>query len=340
LIIAITADPTIPVPPQNYGGIERIIDFLVTGLIKKDHEVILVAHKESQINSRLIPYSCTDQNMLAQLKNMITVAQLRNFNPDIIHSFSRVAYLLPFFRSKTPKIMSYQRKPTIAQIKKALHIVKSDSLSFTGCSDYITNQIRPFAKANTVYNGVDLNLYQPNLKVEEHSPLIFLGRIEPIKGTHIAVEIAIQTNRKLIIAGNIPQEQLPYFNSEIAPFLSDQIIYVGEVNDIQKNELLRTAAALLMPIQWNEPFGIVMTEAMACGTPVIAFNRGSVPEIVINESNGFVCSTIAEMILAVNKIDRIDRSFVRKDCEERFSAEVIVANYIAIYNSLINMSSM
>jgi len=333
--IAITADPTIPVPPQNYGGIERIIGFLVTGLIKNGHDVILVANKESQIDASLIKYCCADQNIIAQLKNMLTVAQLKSFKPDVIHSFSRIAYLLPFFRSKTPKIMSYQRKPTIGQIKKALHIAKRDSLSFTGCSNYISNQIRPFAKVNTVYNGVELDLYQPNLKVEDHSPLIFLGRIEPIKGTHIAIEVALQSNRKLIIAGNIPSKQLTYFNVEVAPFLNEQIIYVGEVNDSQKNELLRNAAALLMPIQWDEPFGIVMTEAMACGTPIIAFNRGSVPEIVSHENNGFVCSTIGEMVDAVHKIDRIDRSLVRKDCEDRFSAKVIVENYIALYQSLI-----
>lgn len=325
----------IPVPPENYGGIERIIDFLVSGLQKKGHEVALVAHRDSKVNARLIPYRNASQGIKAHLSNVLTVNQLGTFKPDVIHSFSRIAYLLPFFRSSIPKIMSYQREPTITQIQKAMRLVKGNSLSFTGCSNYISDQIKPYAVANTVYNGVDLSIYQPNFFAQNDCPLVFLGRIEPIKGTHIAIDVALKSNRKLIIAGNIPPAHQTYFNQQIAPMLGEQISYIGQVNDVQKNELLSNASALLMPIEWNEPFGIVMTEAMACGTPVIGFNRGAVPEVVINGKTGFVCTNTAEMIDAVSNLQTIDRKLVRQDCENRFSSDVIVDQYLNFYQQVI-----
>ncbi|RZL43441.1 MAG: glycosyltransferase family 4 protein [Pedobacter sp.] len=239
-------------------------------------------------------------------------------------------------RSTVPKLMSYQREPTISQIKKSVKLAKGGSLSFTGCSDYISNQIKPFANAQTIYNGVSLEIYQLNLNVNLDKPLVFLGRIEPIKGTHIAIKVALATKKKLIIAGNIPNEYQSYFEEEIAPFLDEQITYVGAVNDIQKNEILRNASAFLMPILWNEPFGIVMAEAMACGTPVIGFNRGSVPEVIKDKETGFICNDTEEMIDVIGKINTIDRAKVRNYCELNFSADVIVNNYVALYKSLIS----
>jgi glycosyltransferase involved in cell wall biosynthesis len=332
LRIAITADPLIPVPPINYGGIERIIDFLIKGLVNQGHEVVLVAHPDSEVNAQLIPYKNTE-GILGHVRNMLTIAKLKTFKPDVIHSFSRLAYLMPFMFSNVPKLMSYQREPTTSQIIKAVKLAKSNSLSFTGCSAYISNQIKPFATAYTIYNGVDLSIYEASTVFIKDNPLVFLGRIEPIKGTHLAIETAIKSNRKLIIAGNIPNEYQSYFDSQILPKLNDQIIYLGSVNDEQKNKLLRNSSALLMPILWNEPFGIVMAEAMACGTPIIGFNRGALPE-VINDKVGFICSNIEEMINAIDNLQYINRSAVRQHCEHNFGSEVIVNNYINLYQKL------
>ena len=332
--IAITADPLIHVPPLNYGGIERIIDFLVTGLIDRGHDVVLVAHRDSQNKASTFPYKGTE-GAIGHVKNMLTIAKLKSFNPDIIHSFSRLAYLLPYMLSPVPKLMSYQREPTLSQIRKALKLARSNSLSFTGCSNYISNQIKPIGPAYTIYNGVDIKIYKTSITYNANHPLVFLGRIEPIKGTHVAIEVALKTISKLIIAGNIPPEYQSYFDQQILPHLNDQIVYLGTVNDTQKNEILRNASAFLMPILWNEPFGIVMAEAMACGTPVIAFNRGSVPEVVVHGETGFICNDTNEMINAIGKINTIDRANVRKHCELNFSSEVIVNKYIDLYNSLI-----
>ncbi|WP_240186731.1 glycosyltransferase family 4 protein [Pedobacter namyangjuensis] len=332
--IAIIADPFIPVPPENYGGIERIIDFLVRGLIAKGHQVLLVANEDSNIDVPLLKFPKQHIGVLNHIKNMRTIAKLHSFQPDVIHSFGRLAYLLPFAYSKIPKVMSYQREPTVKQIINAQKIFRQNTLSFTGCSEYISKQIMPYAKSTAIHNGVETFKYDFVSAVHQNAPLVFLGRIEPIKGTHIAIAIAEKTGKELVIAGNIPPAYQTYFDEEIKPKLSDQIKYVGAVNDKQKKLLLGNAIAFLMPIKWNEPFGIVMAEAMACGTPVIAFNRGSVPEVVNHGLNGFRCNTVAEMVELVGKVNLLSREAVRKDFEERFSAEVIINQYLNLYKQL------
>lgn len=330
--ILITADPFIPVPPIHYGGIERILDMLIKEYVKAGHDVTLIGHPDSKpaIGCRFIPYSSNKDNVFKN--SLLIIKSFLKYRFDIIHSFSRLLYLFPLLPFGVQKIMSYQREPTLSQIKKAVQLSKKNTIVFTGCSDYISNQIAKVGVAYTVYNGVPLEAFNFNSYVSVDAPLVFLGRIEEIKGTHLAIDVAIKTNKKLIIAGNIPDEHKQYFEEKVKPFLNDNITYIGPVNDLQKNELLQNAAAFLMPILWNEPFGIVMAEAMACGTPVIGFARGSVPEVVKNNVTGFTCNTIDEMIHAVNDISKIKRETVRLDAENRFSAEKICEAYLNIYN--------
>ena len=330
--IAIIADPFIPVPPINYGGIERIIDMLVDGLIKNGHDVILVAHADSTANCELIKYPVKSKlNLLSKIQ---VVAKVRHFHPDIIHSFARLAYLTLLLPKSYIKIMSYQREPTISQIKKALFLSKKNTLAFTGCSNYISNQIKPFAKAFTVYNGYPDKTYTPNFKKDKSAPLLFLGRIEHEKGAHLAIEIAKKTGRKLIIAGNIPDKSIAYFSEQIEPNLSEQIQFIGEVNDQQKNKILGESAALLMPILWNEPFGIVIVEAMACGTPVIALNAGAIPEIITHNRSGFVCKLVNEMIDGVHQLHAINREHVYQDAQ-KFNQYSIINGYLSLYKILL-----
>lgn len=332
--IAFTADPEIAVPPLFYGGIERIIDMLITELSNLGHKVTLFAHSDSVIKGRLIPYQSTETGVLSVLKNSLLIRkEVAKQDFDIIHSFGRLAYLLPILPSRIPKLMSYQREPTIKQIKRAVSFARKNSLRFTGCSEYIANQIKPYAKADAVYNGVDFSKYELTEKLDDEGYLVFLGRIEPIKGTHTAIEIALQTQKKLVIAGNIPEDQQGYFDEKIKPFLGDQISYVGPVNDEQKNKLLRGASAFLMPIHWNEPFGIVMVEAMACGTPVIGLNKGAVPEVVENGITGFRCNQVSEMIVAIGDLKELNRTDVYKRAKSRFSAEEITRCYLDIYQN-------
>lgn len=336
--IAIIADPELPVPPILYGGIERIIDMLIKGLIEEGHQVTLFAHEDSITPANLYVYKGkTSGNIISTIKNTWLINRvLASDNYDLIHSFGRLAYLIPQLPLKTLKVMSYQREPTISQIKRAVLLSRRNSLAFTGCSNYISNQIGPYAPSYTIYNGVDTNTYDFKSSVTDDAPLIFLGRLEPIKGAHVAIQVAIQASKKLVIAGNIVPEFEPYFDAEIKPFLNNDIQYVGAVNDCQKNELLGKSAALLMPIEWDEPFGIVMIEAMACGTPVIAFNKGAVPEVVTPGLNGFICENIDEMVTYVASISKLKRQDIRQEIETRFSANIILNNYLDLYRELLN----
>ena len=339
--IAITADPLIPVPPLLYGGIERIIDMLIRGLIKQGHDVTLFAHKDSKVNCRLVPYKAEGSSARDILLNTYIINKTLLANKfDIVHSFGRLAYMLPQMPLHIPKLMSYQREPTISQVSKAIKLSAKGTLAFTGCSNYITDKIKLYAEAHTVYNGVDTDKYISADTVAPDAPLVFLGRIEPIKGTHTAIEIAHRTGKKLVIAGNIPESEHGYFDKEIKPFLDERITYIGPVNDSQKNELLRNALALLMPIQWNEPFGIVMIEAMACGTPVIGFNKGAVPEVIENGVTGFGSDTLEQLIEDVARVHTLNRTRIREITETRFSADVIVGQYLDIYYKMINGPDM
>lgn len=337
LKIAIIADPELPVPPLLYGGIERIISMLIDGYTNLGHDVALFAHPLSNTSAKLFAYKGKTSSVPKDIfKNIYLInRELYKTKYDIVHSFGRLLYLFPQLPLSIPKLMSYQREPTIKQIKKANKLAKKNSLSFTGCSAYISNQIIPYAPAYPIFNGVDLRVYNFKAEISKDAPLVFLGRIEPIKGTHIAIQVAKATNKNLVIAGNVPDEYRNYFEEQIKPHLTEKIIYVGPVNDNQKNELLGTALALLMPIEWNEPFGIVMAEAMACGTPVIAFNKGSVPEVVVNGVNGYRCNNLSQMIKAISNLQQLDRRMVRDDAEKRFSSEVIVKQYLDLYLKLI-----
>ncbi len=332
--IAITADPFIPVPPLLYGGIERIIFMLVEQLQSRGHEIVLYAHKESEVSCELRAYPGESDTRYDNFKNFIAVSRIATGDFDVVHSFGRLAYLTALLPTSLPKLMSYQREPSIGPIKLAAKLAARNTLMFTGCSNYIANQISPHATAHAVFNGVDTDKFVFESEVLVDAPLVFLGRIEHIKGTHLAIEVAKAANRKLVIAGNVPDDEAceKYFREKVSPFIDGtQVIYMGPVDDVQKNKLLGRASALLMPILWNEPFGIVMAEALACGTPVIGFNRGSVPEIVKSGFNGFVCEQVEEMTEAVMNIGTLKRADCRASAIEKFSAHVIADEYERLY---------
>jgi glycosyltransferase involved in cell wall biosynthesis len=183
-----------------------------------------------------------------------------------------------------------------------------------------------------VPNGVDLSIYSFVESVGDDAPLVFLGRIEEVKGPHLAIEIAKRTGRRLVIAGNIPVDHQGWASANVLSHVDGkQISYVGPLDDAGKNALLGQARAFLMPILWEEPFGIVMAEALACGTPVIGLKRGAVPEVIIEGETGFVCDALEDMVNAVGMVDRLSRTKCRTDAESRFSAEQIVLAYEAIY---------
>lgn len=338
--ILITADPELPVPPKLYGGIERIVDLLITGLQSRGHEVGLVANAEStsSVSGFFAWKGQRSQSKLDTLKNMFTLSSaVKKFEPDVVHSFSRIFYMLPILRSPIPKVMSYQRRPSDRTVKLASQIA-GKSLTFTGCSDSICKIGRNAGGTwQTIYNCVELEKYTFRPNVKEDAPLVFLSRIERIKGTHTAIAIAKQCHRKLVIAGNYLEsgEAGKYWKEEIEPhFGQNGIEYIGTVNDAQKNELLGQALAMIVPIEWEEPFGIVFAEALACGTPVISSPRGSLPEIVRQGVDGFLINSIGEGCEVVKDIPKLERLNCRKRAEEYFSADVIVREYEKLYANI------
>lgn len=335
--ILLTCDPEIPVPPGLYGGIERIVEALVNAYVDDGHDVTLLANPSSKVPCKLAGWKgAKSQNQFDTLKNTIQLTSLvfkERF--DIVHSFSRLAYMTAIMPFAVPKIMSYQREPSLQQVSKAVKLSKKGTMVFTGCSDYIANKLKSVAEAYTIYNFVPVEKYTFTPTAEDDAPLVFLGRIEDIKGTHTAIKVAQEAGKRLIIAGNIPAGKQQYFDEKVKPHLNEKITYIGLVDDKQKNELLGKALAFLMPIQWNEPFGIVMAEAMACGTPVIGFPYGAVPEVVENGMNGFVCNDANGMVQAIRKVQSISRKKVREIAEEKFSSTKVIRDYLKLYSKLL-----
>lgn len=341
--IALTVDPYIPVPPIHYGGIERIVDLLIRGLTERGHDITLFAHPGSTTACHLRPYGVPPhQGLKARMTELWQVGaallHLRR-EVDIIHSFGRLAALtpvLPLHRLK--KIQSYQRDHIPWSSVRMAATLAGNSIRFTACGTHMYQRFlgREAGASHwfTVYNGVDLEKYTLSAGVPADAPLVFLGRLARVKGAHHAIRIARLAGRKLIIAGSQVESgpDATYFADVIAPAIdNERVMYVGAVDDAQKNQLLGATAALLMPVEWDEPFGIVMAEALACGTPVIGFKRGSLPEVVQDGANGFLCDHHHEAVQAVARLDQIDRRRVREDCEARFGAAAIVSAYEQLY---------
>ena len=334
--VMLTADPELPVPPRLYGGIERIVALLAEGLSARGHDVTLVANGESTARVRVVPYRRLDSSAGSALINAIEIARaVRRHRPDVIHSFGRLASLVAVFPARLPKIMSYQREVTRSSIVWGRRLSRG-RLTFAACSHRMLDDVRHLAPWRVIYNAVDTTRYRFAPSVSNDAPLVFLGRIEAIKGPHLAIDIARRSGRRLVMAGNIPDEHRGYFDEKIRPLIDGyRVEYIGPVDDGQKSELLSSAAALLMPILWEEPFGIVMAEALACGTPVIGLRRGAVPEVVEEGVTGFVRDTADELVDAVGAVGSLDRVACRRTAEQRFSAERLVSEHEVLYRDVL-----
>lgn len=336
LRIALTADPELPVPPRLYGGIERVIDMLACGLVARGHAVTLFAHRDSASAGRLVPWpGGASRSRVDTVRNAAALARhVGSGGFDLVHSFSRLAYLTPLLALRLPKIMSYQREVSPRTTALA-HRLSRGSLSFTAVGHWMIKPIAHIGAWHAIPNGVPVDRYRFRPSVAPDAPLAFLGRIEDIKGPHLAIEIARRANRQLIIAGNIPAEKQDWFDAHVRPHIDGhRVVYVGPVDDREKDALLGEAAALLMPILWEEPFGIVMAEALACGTPVLGLRRGAVPEVVEDGVTGFVRDDVDGLVDCVARLPELVRAAARASAEQRFSGDAVVEAYLRLYRSL------
>lgn len=331
--IALTVDPELPVPPKLYGGIERVVDMLALGLCDRGHDVTVFAHPLSQTAGRLIGWAGSNSRTPTDIARNATVLarEVLRQRFDLVHSFSRIACLTPILPLSIPKLMTYQRAISPRTVRLGYSFSRG-TLEFTAVSRWMMSHVEQVGRWSVIPNGVRLDAYTFAPSVSSDAPLVFLGRVEEIKGPHVAIEIAKRVGARLVIAGNIPQEKRAWAEANVLPHVDGvQIRYAGPVDDAQKNELLGQARALVMPILWEEPFGIVMAEAMACGTPVVGFARGAVPEVVEDGRTGFVCKSLNEIVEAAKRIGEIDRAACRARVEQHYSPNAVVEAYLELY---------
>lgn len=337
--ILLIMDPFIPVPPRFYGGIERIVADVAENFARKGHEVTLLAGPGSQSPGRLITFGREGEwTRWSNVRNFAAISailQREARRHDVIHNFGRMLYLLSVLHHRVPKVQTYGRIITAARIRQILQL-KPRRLYFTAVSNCTRRGgEQEGGRWSTVYSCVSADQYQFYEGADPcTAPLAFLGRLERLKGAHSAIAAARKAGRKLIIAGNISNDPVErtYFETEIKPHIDGTAVeYIGPVDNAGKNQLFGSAAALLLPVEWEDPFPVVLPEALLCGTPVIAFRNGGVPEGIIDGKNGFVCDTADEMAKLIGRLPEIDRKFVRADAETRFSASAVADDYLELY---------
>ena len=341
--ILLTADPFFPVPPPLYGGIERIVASLCDEYGEQGVDVGLVALPGSAADVHTFyPWPRGPDHLTGPISWWHQQAALSRaisqFRPHVVHSFSRLAYLGRHLCSRLPKVMSYQRHPSATTTKWAARLA-GDSLVFTGCSGHITETgSRSGGTWRSIPNFVDVAKFDFVPEVPPDAPLVFLSRVEEIKGVHNAIAIALGAGRRLIIAGNRVDSPggRQYWKERVEPYIGrGGIEYVGPVNDTEKNLLLGQAAAMVVPIEWEEPFGIVFVESLACGTPVISTPRGSVTEIIQNGKHGFTVNSVEEGIEAVGRLSILSRRLCREHVEQDFALSVVAERYLSLYDEML-----
>jgi len=327
------------VPPLFYGGTERVVSYLTDALVDLGHEVTLFASGDSHTKATLEavwPRALRlDPTILdAIAPHMVMLERVRQVAHefDVLHSHLDYLPFSLFSEIDVPFLTTLHGRldlPELQPVFTAFPAVPIISIS--------NSQRIPLPQANwlnTIYHGLPENLLKPtNLK--EPSYLAFLGRVCPEKGLDAAIAIAVKSGMPLKIAAKVDKVDYAYFKATIEPLLSlPNIEFVGEIAESQKAEFLSGAKALLFPINWCEPFGLVMIEAMACGTPVIAFNCGSVPEVIDHGVTGYICEDIDGAACALKRLGELSRAEIRTQFECRFSAKVMAQHYVESYAAL------
>jgi len=326
------------VPPKTYGGTERVVHYLTEALVQQGHEVTLFASADSCTSAKLHPIVSEALRLAPEKRDplpwhTLQLAQVSSIAEsfDIIH-FHTDFFHFPLWRKmRTPQVTTLHGRLDLPDLKPLF-----DEFPDMPVISIANHQREPLPMAHwtdTVYNGIPVDLY--DFQAEGGDYLAFLGRMSPEKGAEAAIEIALRAEMPLKMAAKIDVVDREYFETRIRPRLSHPLIeFIGEVDEQGKNELLGGAKALLFPIAWPEPFGLVMIEAMACGTPVIAYSRGSVTEVMTDGVTGYIVGSEEEAVSAIARIDQIDRGICRSYFEKRFSADRMARSYINVYQKL------
>lgn len=326
------------VPPKAYGGTERVVSYLTEALVAMGHDVTLFASGDSITSAELVPI--VERSLRLDPRHpdwlpwhtvMLDEVFRRAAQFDVIHFHVDVLHYPMARRCPTPRLTTFHGRldlPDLAPLHRHFADVPVVSIS-----DH-RRQPLPHARwMGTVYHGLPGGLYR--FQPRSHDYFAFVGRISPEKRVDRAIEIAKACGTRLRIAAKVDEADRRYFEQQIRPRLDDPLVeFVGEIDERQKNEFIGRARALLFPIDWPEPFGLVMIEAFACGTPVIAFRCGSVPEVMVDGVTGFVVDTMEEAIAAARRVGQLDRRRCREVFDTRFTAPVMAERYLDIYRQL------
>jgi glycosyltransferase involved in cell wall biosynthesis len=341
LKIAMLAPLVESVPPQLYGGTERVVSLLTEELVRRGHDVTLFASGDSETAATLVPVCPKGLRLDPQVKDYAAYtlvalgeAYTRAAEFDLIHNHDDYLAFAMARLSQTPTVTTTHGRLDLQEVRRFYELfpeqrlvaISRDQRSWLPAANWI----------GTVNNGVAVDHFR--LRRQPGDYLVFLGRISPEKRPDRAIEIARDVGMKLVIAAKVDPVDQEYYESAIAPLIAthrDLIEFIGEVDERGKDELLGNAYAYLFPIDWPEPFGLTMVEAMATGTPVIASRNGSTPEVVQDGVTGFVCATLKEMIEAVPKIASLDRAACRAHVERCFSPAVMADGYETAYRRLL-----
>jgi glycosyltransferase involved in cell wall biosynthesis len=331
------------VPPRLYGGTERVVSWLTEELVRLGHSVTLFASGDSVTNARLEPVcakalrldeQCQDRLAHHILMMEEVFSQAANF--DLIHFHLDYIHFSLARRTQVPCLTTLHGRLDIRDLVPIHQTFREQPLVSISHS-----QRAPLRWANwqgTVHHGMPRRLL--TLREGKGKYLAFLGRVSPEKGLDEAIRIACRAGIPLKIAAKVDQADQTYFEQQIKPMLNSSLVeFIGEIGTDEKNAFLGDATALIFPIDWPEPFGLVMIEALACGTPVIAYRCGSVPEIIDDGVVGFIVSNAEEAVDAVNKVQQIDRHDCRRHFERYFSDERMARDYLNIYQRLIRRNT-
>jgi glycosyltransferase involved in cell wall biosynthesis len=327
------------VPPRLYGGTERVVAWLTEELVALGHDVTLFASGDSKTRASLVPVIPHAIRLskprpepfpayAAQLDALAAAAE----KFDIIHCHTDWLHFPLLTRLGIPHLTTFHNRLDTPDLPAI--IARFPDAPLVSISDH---HRKPLPSANwlgTVYHGMPANTFSPSYKPGSY--LAFLGRLTKEKGPETAIALAREAEMPLCMAAKIPRSETRYYKERLQPLIDgDQVRLVGELNDADKGELLRGASALLFPIDWPEPFGLVMIEAMACGTPVIAFRCGSVPEIVEDGVTGFVVNDESEAVAAIRRLGELDRRRIRATFDQRFTARRMAHDYLQFYEKLL-----
>ena len=328
------------VPPPAYGGIELVVSLLTDELVRRGHEVTLFATGDSLTLAKLESvHPCairTDSSVKEyQIYETLQLGHVyqRAHEFDVIHSHMGCPALTYAQFVKTPTVHTLHGVFTPDNEKMYSY---ARSQPYVSISDAQREPRLGLNYAATVYNGIDVDSYKFYAQPNDPPYLAFLGRLSPEKGPHHAIEIAKRTGMRLKMAGKIDVVDQEFYEAVLEPQIDgEQIQYLGEANHVQKNTLMGGAVATLFPITWREPFGLVMVESMAAGTPVIGMRLGSAPEVIKDGKTGFLCETVDQCVAALNQIAKIDRAECRQHVVENFSVQRMTDGYEAVYRQLL-----